>query len=280
MRRDDTPHWADDPKGYLATLGQGPESGFDAGAAALAFAALDRPKAAHGRYLDHLDKLAEAASLLPASDAVSQVRALSQVIYEDFGYAGDTRTYDDMQNASLIRVIDRKKGLPVALGILHMSIAYRLDWSIVGLSFPSHFLLRVEAGGERLSIDPFDDGQILGAADMRRLLKNMLGPDAELTAEHYQPVSDRAVLLRLQNNIKIRRLRAGDIQGGLRSAEAMAAFAPEITDLVREIAMMHMRLENIGDAIRHFETYLDAEPNETLRHKVTSMLQELKNRLN
>ena len=280
MRRDDAPLWAKDPLGFLTTLGKGSDSGFDAGAAALAFAAIDQPKAAHGRYLDHLDKLAEAVSLLPAHDANAQILALSQIIYKEFGYAGDTRTYDDLQNASLIRVIDRKKGLPVSLGILHMSVAYRLDWSIVGLSFPSHFLLRVEACGAHLHVDPFDGGQILSAADMRRLLKNMQGPDAELTAEHYQPVSDRAVLLRLQNNIKLRRLHAGDIKGALRASEAMVAFAPEMTGLIREIAMMHMRLENIGDAIQHFEIYLDAEPNEALRHKVSSLLQELKNRLN
>ncbi len=132
----------------------------------------------------------------------------------------------------------------------------------------------------RLPLDPFDQARVLTAADMRRLLKSMLGEDAELTTEHYQPVSDQAVLLRLQNNIKLRRLKAGDIAGALRTAEAMRAFAPGQIELLREVALMHMRLENVGEAIRCFETYLGAEPDATLRHRAASLLQELKNKLN
>lgn len=283
MTRDDDPTWAADPLAYLARLGEGPASGFDPGAAALAFAALERPKTPFGRYLRHLDQLArdvDAAMEEEDDNAENCAAALAQVIYEENGYAGDRQTYDDMQNADLARVIDRRKGLPVALGILHMSVAHRLDWSIVGLAFPSHFLLRLEYGGERLPLDPFDGGRILAAPDMRRLLKAMQGESAELTTEHYAPVSDRDVLLRLQNNIKIRRLKAGDFKGALRVAEGMRAFAPDVLELLREIAMIHTRLENIGDAIRHFEAYLDAEPDESLRHRAASLLQDLKNRLN
>ena len=128
--------------------------------------------------------------------------------------------------------------------------------------------------------DPFDGGAILSAADMRRILKTVHGEQAELTADCYEPVSDRAVLLRLQNNIKLRRLKIGDIPGALRVAEGMFAFAPATAELAREIAMMHTRLENISEAIRHFELYLAAEPNDALRHKAAALLQDLKNRLN
>ena len=108
----------------------------------------------------------------------------------------------------------------------------------------------------------------------------MQGDGAELAAEHYQPVRNRNVLLRLQNNIKLRLLRAGDIPGALETAEAMLAFSPGTIELMRETAIMHTRLENIGQAIRGFERYLAAEPDEALRHKATKLLQELKLRLN
>ncbi len=42
---------------------------------------------------------------------------LSRVIAGTFSYQGDRQTYDDLQNANLMRVIDRRKGLPVALAI-------------------------------------------------------------------------------------------------------------------------------------------------------------------
>ena len=249
---------------------------------ALAFAARERPKTPLGRYLAHFDQLAQQVSeaVDEAAPAERRAEALAEVIHGAFGYAGDSLTYDDLQNADMVRVIDRRKGLPVALGILHLAVARRLDWPLVGLAFPGHFLLMLEHQGQRLPLDPFDGGAILSAADMRRILKTVHGEQAELTADCYEPVSDRAVLLRLQNNIKLRRLKIGDIPGALRVAEGMFAFAPATAELAREIAMMHTRLENISEAIRHFELYLAAEPNDALRHKAAALLQDLKNRLN
>lgn len=280
MSRDDDPSWAEAPLDYLKALGDGPETGFDPAAAALAFAARERPMTAFARYVDHFDQIARQVGKAGARTAEDQAAALSAVIHEEFRYDGDRLTYDDLQNADMVRVIDRRKGLPVALGIIHMGVAHRLGWIVRGLGFPGHFLLRLEADGQRLPLDPFDQGRVLEAADMRRILKSVHGEAAELTTEHYEPVSDRSVLLRLQNNIKLRRVRMGDIAGALRVAEGMLAFAPDMTELLREIAMMHSRLDNVSDAIRHFERYLLAEPDEAMRHKAAALLQELRRRMN
>ena len=53
-----------------------------------------------------------------AGDLAERARALNEIILLKHGYSGDELTYDDLQNANLMRVIDRRKGLPVALGIL------------------------------------------------------------------------------------------------------------------------------------------------------------------
>ena len=46
---------------------------------------------------------------------------LAEVIARSYGYRGDSDTYDDLQNADLVRVIERRKGLPVALSILYLA---------------------------------------------------------------------------------------------------------------------------------------------------------------
>src|SRR3546814_19245031 len=91
-----------------------------------------------------------------------------------------------------MRVIDRRKGLPVALGILYMHAARAQGWPAVGLNFPGHFLLRLERHGERAILDPFNEGRVHGATELLDLLKAMQGQDAELGPEHYQPEIGRA----------------------------------------------------------------------------------------
>ena len=90
-----------------------------------------------------------------SDDLVAQADALAAVLAEGYGYAGDTLTYEDLQNANLMRVIDRKKGLPVALGILYIHAGRAQGWDIAGLAFPGHFLVRIEGRGERRILDPF-----------------------------------------------------------------------------------------------------------------------------
>src|ERR1700724_2102764 len=88
-------------------------------------------------------------------------------------------------------------------------VARAQGWGSVGLTFPGHFLVRLGDGAERLILDPFPGGQICEAAMLRELLKAMAGQEIELMAEHYAPVSDRDVLVRLQKNLKSRLLQAG-----------------------------------------------------------------------
>jgi regulator of sirC expression with transglutaminase-like and TPR domain len=135
-------------------------------------------------------------------DIEARVGALIQVIADDLGYRGDELTYDDLQNANLMRVIDRRKGLPVALGILYIHAARAQGWQAHGLNFPAHFLIAVEIAGQRAILDPFRGQRIGGAGALRGLLKSMLGEDAELSPAHSATLPNRAVLLRLQNNIK------------------------------------------------------------------------------
>ena len=113
------------------------------------------------------------------------------------------------------RVIDRRKGLPVALGILYIETARTLGLETCGLNFPGHFLIRLQWKSGRAIVDPFNGGISLNARAMRDLLTRLHGPDTELTQAHYSGVSDLNILLRLQNNIKLRLIRDGKLERAL-----------------------------------------------------------------
>src|SRR6516165_1735102 len=203
--------------------------------AALALASFERPRVAFRRYRDHLRQLARdvgqhhgAAGVLSA-----RARALNEIILLKYGYSGDELSYDDLQNANLMRVVDRRKGLPVSLGILYIHAARAQGWDIAGLAFPGHFLVRLADDAGRVIVDPFHSGQICGAAELRELLKAASGQDTELLPEHYMAVSDRDVLLRLQNNLKARLLQAQHHERALAVIETMLMLAADLAELWR-----------------------------------------------
>ena len=116
--------------------------------------------------------------------------------------------------------------------------------------------------------------------DLRDLLKATAGSAAELEPGHYQPVSNREVLLRLQNNIKLRHLSAHDVPRALGVLEAMRLFAPGEAALWRETGLLEAHGGNIGGAIGALETFMELSDSERHRHQVATLIQQLKKRLN
>src|SRR6266849_11056263 len=277
---------------YLRELAALPSPILPIGEAALALASYERPRVGLARYRLHLQTLARdvgrhagAVGLQPTGlsrggDLAARARALNEIILLKHGYSGDELTYDDLQNANLMRVVDRRKGLPVALGILYLDAARAQGWDSVGLGFPGHFLVRLSEGAERLIVDPFHGGRVCDAATLRELLKAMAGQAVELMPEHYAPVADRDVLLRLQNNLKSRLLQAGRHERALRTVETMLLLAPDLAELWQEAGLLHARLGNMRAGVNALEQFIIRAPEGNARHQAAAILQQLKSKLN
>ncbi len=267
---------------FLRGLGASDATVLPIAEAAIALASFERPRVALARYTQHLAALARDVSRHSgaAGDLAERVRAVNEIILLKHGYSGDELSYDDLQNANLMRVVDRRKGLPVALGILYLHAVRAQGWDGVGLAFPGHFLIRIADGAERLIVDPFHGGAVCDAAALRDLLKAMAGQEVELSSEHYAPVADRDVLLRLQNNLKSRLLQAQQHERALRVVETMLMLAPGMADLWRESGLLNARLGNMRAAVGGLEEFLVRAPEGTARHQAAAMLQQLKSKLN
>ena len=262
----------------LRRLGESPAEKIDIAEIALLLASLNRPAVSLGRYRDHIKLLVNDLSRAATGPDTLEKRSavLAEVIFDAYGYQGDRRTYDDLQNANLIRVIDRRRGLPVALGILMIAAARAQEWEIAGLRFPGHFLLRMEFQGQRAILDPFERGRPVSAADMRGLLRSLEGDNAELTPDHYEDASDREVLVRLQNNIRMRQVQSGENLAASSTLETMLMIAPEDKTLWREKALLAAKLGRVEGAVAALEQYIARETLDGPRHDAALLLQKLR----
>jgi regulator of sirC expression with transglutaminase-like and TPR domain len=277
-----------DARAVLTAMGAREDAAIDIAEAGLALAALDRQKADPEPYREHLAAISAAMleGTEPGTDAEGdaglQARSttLSKVLAGQFSYQGDRQTYDDLQNANLMRVIDRKKGLPVALAILYIHAASSRSWAIEGVNFPGHFVLRLHHRGRALIIDPFAGGEPCSTAELRRKLKAAAGDKAELQPEHYAPVGNRDILLRLENNLKIRLIQEGELERAADVLEWMTLIAPKHAPLYREAGLIQARLGKIGAARQSLERFLEISDNDGQRHQVARLIQDLGQQLN
>jgi regulator of sirC expression with transglutaminase-like and TPR domain len=268
---------------WLAEQGALPDADIDLVGCALALAALDRPRVGLRRYVDHLDGIATAvaaATTGPATPLDDRIAAIDAVLFDGLGYAGDTETYDDLQNANLLRVIDRRRGLPIVLSLLYLHAAAAQGWSADGINFPGHFVVRLGDGAARAIVDPFNGGRRVEAAELRELLKLTHGEDAELTPEHFATATKRDVLLRLQNNLKLRLIRAGRLDGALDVVDRMLLFAPDNPALWHASGVLNAELGRLADAIAALQRSAGLDADGALQHKVATLMQALRSRLN
>ena len=268
----------------LRRVGGQDDQALDLAGTALVLGALDRPECPLDGYFAHLDELAsdtaENAKGGLGERLQGRIASLNEAIFVQHGYRGDTQTYEDLQNANLLSVIDRRMGLPVALGILYMHTARRQGWSVEGLNFPGHFLLRLSLGGERAIIDPFAGGEVRSASEMREILKGLSGSDGPLQPRHYAAVENRQILLRLQNNLKLRHLQDHRLSEALSVVESMLMFAPGLAQLWREAGLLHRKLGNLRAAILALEHCVSLSPPGAEDAQISALLREIRNSLN
>jgi len=114
-------------------------------------------------------------------------------------------------------------------------------------------------------------------------MRQVLGADAELRPDHFEPVADRDVLLRLENNVRLRLARREDWPAAARSLDRMLAIAPDRPELLFEAGELNTRLDKRRAAIMSFERFLALEGQHGdpgLRQRATALLQELRRGLN
>jgi len=271
-----------DPRAALTAIGALADAEIEIADAALHLARVDAPEADWEATRSHLSALAREAAalgeLVDGSDPAAQGAALAALLAGRHGYRGDAETYDDLANANLIRVVERRRGLPVALGIVWLHAARAAGWDAQGVDFPAHFVIALSANGQQAVLDPFAGGRRLERDGLLSLLRRI---DAEATLPRgpLRPMPTRGVLLRLQNNILVRRLRAQDVAGALACAEDMLRIAPDEAELWREAATLYARLDQVNAALRCFERFAALAPPEAAARARAAMA-ELRTRLN
>lgn len=154
--------------------------------------------------------------------------AICEALGVDCGLSGDLLDSDNVLNADLISVCERRRGLSITLAVLFLEAARLCDLDMEGVDFPGHFLLRVETEDGPIALDPFTGGHVvMPSALTRRALRAGLPPTAADDLEHLMaPIKPRQVALRLQDNLFARATRAGDYERAERAALRRALLDP------------------------------------------------------
>jgi regulator of sirC expression with transglutaminase-like and TPR domain len=218
------------------------------------------------------------ASLSPEDQAT----AISSYVCDDLGFRGNEQDYYDPRNTLLPDVLDRKLGIPITLCLVYCEIARRCGVLARGISFPGHFLARVDSRdglNDPVIVDPFFGGRKLDRAALSKLLARTATGQKGSIDEHLAPASSRAILVRMLINLKWIYATRGDFARALLALDRIISLTPDSIPALRERGMLAAKLGAVESARADLSRLLELVPQPADAATIARQLEELRARV-
>ena len=234
----------------------------DLAKASLYYAKAEYPEIEILEYLDFLDGIAtEIESQLDGERyPLKVIKAINFELFDGWGFQGNSRDYYDPDNSFLNRVIDRRAGIPITLSVIYLAIAQRLDFPMVGIGMPGHFIIRPDFEDVGIFVDPFHQGEILFEQDCQKRLSRIYQQPVELDPDWLAPVSNRQILARMLNNLKYIYLHKGKIDKAVATMSGIIKLFPDNAAEIRDRGLLYYQTNRWQEAAVDLEYFLKIAP--------------------
>jgi regulator of sirC expression with transglutaminase-like and TPR domain len=238
------------------------------------------------RYIGDIERMALRlrARVAPSEPAEERILALNELLFAELRYRGNVEDYYDPRNSYLNEVLERRIGIPITLSVLYMELGRRIGLPLEGVSFPGHFLVRVQLKAGTFVLDPFTGGTPQSEADLRERLQRVIPegvaadvPVAELPLDQFlEPASHRQILARVLRNLKAIHQRADRPAALLAVLNRMLVLAPDSRTELRDRGYVYQRLECWQPALKDLTAYLERDPDAADLDEVRKRIMELR----
>lgn len=254
-----------------------PDEQLDLAKAALYIAQEEYPHLDPAEYLNALDTMAtEVQERLPVEPyPLRIIQSINHYLYDDLGFTGNTADYYDPRNSFLNEVIDRRTGIPITLSLVYLELARRIDFPMVGVGMPFHFLIRPAIAEMQIFVDAFNYGEVLFAEDCQEKLTPIFGKPVRLQPQLLEAVTPRHFLARMLTNLKVIYLKRQELEKALTAVERILLLFPGVPVELRARGLIYYQLGHWAAAGDDLETYLAQVPNAEDAPAIRRLLSEM-----
>ncbi len=266
------------PRRRFATAVDHPDHKVNLAEAALLVAQEEYPQLSVELYLSRFDALAEEVQDRLANETAPLVvfQELIETLFVRNGFQGNREAYYDPRNSFLNDVMDRRKGIPLTLGIILLEVGWRLGLPLQGVNFPGHFLVRFEGEAVSLLADPFDAGKIRFEEQAQELLDRVYGGMVRVQPAFLRTAGRRDMLVRLLTNLKGVYLNVDDHPRALAAVERILVIHPTAPTEIRDRGTLLARMGRTDEALAQLEWYLDYAPEAADAERIQELVDDIR----
>ncbi len=254
-----------------------PDAQIDLAKAALYIALEEYPDLDVDAYLNALDVMADdVGDRLPLEPyPLRIIQTLNQYLWADVCFYGNTADYYDPDNSYLNQVIERRTGIPITLSLVYMEIAKRINFPMVGIGMPGHFLIRPDQEGIDIYVDPFNQGEILFVQDCEAKINQLFNGAVEFRPEFLDAVSSKQFLARMLSNLKAIYLNRGEMTKVLAAIDRILLLFPDTPYEQRDRGLIYYQSGRWVEARQDLENYLNFLPSAHDADLIRQMLKRI-----
>jgi len=152
--------------------------------------------------------------------ALEKVKILNYILFDLHKFTRNNSDFYSPQNSYINQVIEMRKGNPISLSIVYLSVAYKLGLPIYGVNLPKNFILAYrdeyvshsspeDADDILFYINPYNKGAVLGRREIDYFInQQQITPQPSF----YSCCSNRDIIIRLINNLIMSYEKLGYVQ--------------------------------------------------------------------
>lgn len=203
---------------------------------------------------------------ITAEDEREKLSQLLDLFYNDWGFQCDAQEYFYADNLMINQVIDRRKGMPVALSAILLYLSAYFKIPLYPVSFPTQIILRSEFANEKGKVIPHFinpwDGKNLTTDTLEKWLEGEVGYEAVVTPDMLAIAEPHILTERLETVFKMALTREGRYEETLRLIEYRLIFNPEDPYEIRDRGMVLASMDCYRAALEDLDYFIAQCPDD------------------
>ena len=272
------------PLAYFTSLVQSDDE-FALLEAAICLGQDDDPDLDVQQVLSEVDQLQARLKRRVAADAspLQKLRILNQFFYQDLGFAGNLNHYYDPENSFIHRVLRSRLAIPISMAVLWLELAQGLGLAARGVSFPGHFMVKVNLPHGQVVMDPLTGQSLSREALSERLqpFRRQQGLDDEFEAPlglFLQASPPRDIVARMLRNLQEIYTSQEDWARLIAVHNRLIVLLPQDWPVYRDRGLAHAELSHTAQAVADLQTYLDHAGQGVDRSAIAQRVLELQSK--
>lgn len=194
---------------------------------------------------------------------IDKLTAFLDIIYKEQHFSGDWKAFFKVKNVLISKVLARRKGVPISLGILLIEMLNATGFMAEGICFPSGFIVKVQLENEAIYIDPFN-GEMVGFTQLELKVRGQLGNHARLTADMLQSDTKETIIKRYVNVLKASYIQSDNIELALLCSDILLRLDPDDAFEVRDRGFLFQQLDCFKLACNDFAYFIEQCPEDPI----------------